>query len=72
MKSSKPEFDKKALSILKTLEHLRNHGQYNEYNKQLSKLARRYPEIREMVKDMKIDRKSERALRSQNETRTVR
>lgn len=64
MKSSKPDFDRKALSILKTLEHLRNHGQYDKYNQELSKLARRYPEIREMVKDMKLSRESERQQRN--------
>lgn len=43
------------MQILKKLEILKSEGKFTQYNQELSKLSRRYPQIRDMVKSMKID-----------------
>lgn len=48
-KSSKPDFDRKALSILKNLERARNYGNKRKYNAELIKLARKHPEYEEQI-----------------------
>lgn len=60
---SKTDFNRQALRVLKTLEHLRNNGQYSRYNKELQKLAAKYPEVKDMVDGMMISRKTERKQR---------
>ena len=54
---TKSGFEGNARNILFKLEHLINNGQWQEYNRKLDNLAKKYsdnPEVQEMVKKLKI------------------
>ena len=51
------EFNRKANSILKELEHLINHGDWKAYNRKLNSLAKKYgddQQVTELINQLKV------------------